>query len=834
MQEMRPLQENFLWLNFIYNPNNYSQAGEWTDCDQQWYGPGPMCSVVRTLWPPQIYQYSGNATESPLPLADLNGNPSWQYYGLYDYLEPDFESDTNGGMSIDGNGALVLGSDVRNCFGLKCDSVQIDSLPLNKPGSELNADGTFCFTDFEIPQLHTVDYYFASQTPWFTYGPEGFPSNNPNYPTPALPGSPGFSPTNASPLLIASFGQPYVISDWAKQAISNGYSNRFAYLEQYFDAAYTIVNGDVTTNSAGLLSPYGEFLPTQPGPAALKTMPDIETGQRGTGIVNVIKLQLDVNHDGTMDLSFGGPDNTDQSRPFVFWINNDHDVMSYMGDSGEDVEPTSATEYDCNLLVIPSMRDLEDWARLWVCGVPALPSQGCTVTLSLTAMSGNPAINLVDAVETNGGTLYLTDTNMAYAETFDGSGHRAKYPTITPTTPLTLPPNLFTNAGNKYFLFEGASAGQGQLTMMISQNGTNVLAQTSAWLDLHDIKDLYETALATNVPSGKPPSSLISQLEVMNTTRGMPNESPQVIVFVHGINNPPWNYQNTSETIFKRLYWSGYHGRLAAFRWPCGYFPPNSGLYLYEFNESEFWAYKSAPALKDYLNYLRNRPDLAGYSLNIFAHSQGSAVVSEALSLGATFDNCILTQGAVPAHCYDGSAPTVPALMAAEANMPTPFEAAVGGYDQCWTNIPGNIVNFFNPDDFALVSGSYFWGLKKTNWEINQETQKPEDFASGPAYLFFPASQTTAAFMLFSPDYQVTDWQESRAMVARSHTAAIGAQGPASGRTKQGVISDSVNLNSQFGFGKTRAEHSAQFARPIQTSKPYYDTVVRIFNPPTP
>src|SRR2546427_6421812 len=116
------------------------------------------------------------------------------------------------------------------------------------------------------------------------------------------------------------------LTAWAKQAITNGFANKFAYPEQYFAGAYTLdTNGVATTNSAGILSPYGEFFPTMPGQVALKTMPDAATGSTGTGIVNVIKLQLDVNHDGIMDLTLGGPDNTSERNPFVFWINNDHD-----------------------------------------------------------------------------------------------------------------------------------------------------------------------------------------------------------------------------------------------------------------------------------------------------------------------------------------------------------------------------------------------------------------------------------------------------------------------------------------------------------------------------
>src|SRR5207302_3994830 len=124
-----------------------------------------------------------------------------------------------------------------------------------------------------------------------------------------------------------------------KQAILNGYTNKFAYSEQYFDKAYKIdLTGVASTNQTGVLSEYGSFFPTEPGPVALVTMPDIDTGQRGTGVVNVIKLQLDVNHDGNMDLSFAGPDNTSQGKPFVFWINNNYDRPTW--------DPNDQTYYD--------------------------------------------------------------------------------------------------------------------------------------------------------------------------------------------------------------------------------------------------------------------------------------------------------------------------------------------------------------------------------------------------------------------------------------------------------------------------------------------------------
>jgi hypothetical protein len=53
----------------------------------------------------------------------------------------------------------------------------------------------------------------------------------------------------------------------------------------------------------GVLSPYGNFFATEPGPAALVTMPDPDTGEQGTDTVYVVGLRLDANHDGVMEVN---------------------------------------------------------------------------------------------------------------------------------------------------------------------------------------------------------------------------------------------------------------------------------------------------------------------------------------------------------------------------------------------------------------------------------------------------------------------------------------------------------------------------------------------------
>ena len=558
------------------------------------------------------------------------------------------------------------------------------------------------------------------------------------------------------------------------------------------------------------------------------------------------QLAVDANRDGEIKFRtngiMGSEDNSDATsadRPYRFWINDDDDGNALNDE--QEVSGGTAKDYESRGdFGIASKRDLEDFARLWLSakGITAA-LKGGDLQLGLKwsdGYTGTPKINLYLHYESDGGTKYLTDILTAAGQTSNPWSA-----TLVSTTNKDVVAvgdvfilkkeklaNLTEEQSTIHFLFEGAGAGKGQLVLVLrDQNGNEIGTGPSIWMDLHNVKDFYEQALATNVTSGKPPSSLISDYSVTRTTVSpAPDETKQVIVFIHGINNTDDDFNSSSNTIFKRLYWSGYRGRFAAFRWPCAYLPPTIAN-PYQYNLGEFYAFKSAAALRNYLDHLRNRQDLVGYAIDLYAHSQGNVVTSEALAQGATFDNYILTQGAIPAHCYDTSVPFLQKLLDADTSTPTPFAAIDGGYNGYFSGIHGHLINFYNANDFALSSGVTF-GLQ-TNWEENQRSQKPESFIGGPSYIYDRSTNTALAFSFGTFSYYVTDMQEARSMVARSRSKAVGAQGEL-----QGVISGSVDLVSNFGFGTTRDDHSAQFTRPIQAAKGYWDEVVRIFNPATP
>jgi hypothetical protein len=822
-----PFENNYRYLNFAYNTLNVNAGGQLVTGVGLDYSPPPDYQAGLVVQFPPTNQFQPPVTSGTTIPAVLAANQWLVAYPMDLYW--DWNQDpsdpsartvfpSNGftgqwpGWDSDEDPIWTLADGVKNYWGLPYVSALLaggDSGTITttlSPGNSYQINDPNVYMGAAQPQFQTVEYDF-----W-----------NPSLD--ALPGSGNFSPTNQSGLLFTPVGtfincwpggyyypQPEIqIAGYAKLAVTNGYPGVYGYLGQYFDQAYQKdANGNVTTNKTGIVSPYGNFFATEPGPAALVTMPDVDTGERGVCTVNCISMQVDKNDDGTMDLSWNGPDTTSQTSPYRIWVNNGRTIPGTGGNLDQDLPvPPNHPElanYSTNEITCP--RDLENFFRLWICGVPQLPvGQGYAVTMSMSPVSGNPAVNLYYSCETNGGIGYLTNANIAATQT--GSAYYANaLCTISNGRSCALQMDSYGNLLYTHFLFEGAGIGSGELVLTISQNG-NVVTQTGVWLDLHDIKDFYEQAVITNKMSGAI-SNWSSTIEsVQPAISSAFGNDTNLIVFVHGINVGPWDWLDDSDTVFKRLYWAGYHGKFATVKWPCN--PINFFTFLTldtdDFNDSEAKAYKASLALTNYLPQLRAR--FPGYRLNLLVHSQGNAVVSEAiLRGGVTFDTYILTQGAMPDSAYDVDASINTDIASHDYGTHITPEWQPMGYHGIYTNFTGRIVNFYNPLDKVL---GY--------WVDDQTYLKPTYYPTTSYYFYDGVNSYYDPVIGFNR--LVTDPEESRAMVSRSRTDPIGRSGPASAH---GVIQSAVDLNAQFGFnGSTIAEHSAQWTRPIQTSLPYY------------
>ena len=704
-----------------------------------------------------------------------------------------------------------------------------------------NVPGGFYF-DTVQPGLQTVGYYFVQAG------------------TNLVPEQDNFSTTNTTPLLIVGVGQQtsylqsggclsFQIAGYAKLAVTNGNPGVYAYLGQYFDRAYQITNGIVTANQTGVLSPYGQFFATQPGPTALLTMPDIDPPyQRGTCTVYAVSLNLDANHDGNMDLSFNGTDFTSANSPYVFWVNNNFDRWFYDADDNTNYEDTlnsveigntSIVEQtpDCNYTnffgnrIIPDTRDLEDFARLWISGVTsnllaALPS-GSTVTLNWGDVGNpnpnNPTIDIFAAADTDGGIGYLTNSTSAANQV--NPYNTPFIQRLAPGGSVQLNTIQFANnwAGN-HFIWCGVANGSGQLNLTIADGNGNVLAQASQWIQIVDIKQMYERWTVGDDPNVPPLTVAVKATDELRAAAFQyppsPNTNTPYILFVHGWNLRTDDKDHFAETAFKRLYWQGYQGRFGSFRWPTGF--GFSGIISavtdarnYDNSESNAWA--SATGLVNLLASLNGE-----YFGNVYlmAHSMGNVVAGEALRLAGTnqlVNTYVAMQGAVPAHTYDSS--TVNRI------IPTPPDRYANYYTSGASSYfngsagAGSYVNFFNQQDYALG-----W------WNVDQNN-KPDNGIPYPGYHYSVSGLHPNGFYVqygsgtndFTNLNFPGDTYRIFAYADPAWSYALGAQPNVAGVFQKNGLSQQLNLPSVWPLDPLNNNYKAHL---------WHSVEFRIDNPP--
>ena len=304
--------------------------------------------------------------------------------------------------------------------------------------------------------------------------------------------------------------------------------------------------------------------------------------------------------------------------------------------------------------------------------------------------TGSPTVKLFRNVSPNGGTEYLTD--MSVAQQFLDLGNPGYVSgTGTYLTPTTFWQWAGINAGKNmgYIIFEGCSAGKGQLVLTINKpDGTELAEAGSVWLDLKNIKEMYQRVkVKPRDPFGIPApfdnastfDETTASSEVANDSYSFSapsDETKTAVVFVHGSNISYDNAVENGETMFKRLYWQGYNGRFVLFYWDT-LVGPFGGDVPAHYNYNEYRAFKYGLALKHYVE--NSLP--TGYVKNVVGHSMGNMVISSALyprgaMPGMTCQNVILMQAAVPASCFNSGAAIYSDLINMEIPQTTPDDFA--------------------------------------------------------------------------------------------------------------------------------------------------------------
>ena len=511
----------------------------------------------------------------------------------------------------------------------------------------------------------------------------------------------------------------------------------------------------------------------------------------------VIKFSGNCNDPEVADKPF---DTTSKEKPFRFWVNDG--VDGYCQDPNEssvqdDLEPTYGMK-NCKQLYATCERDLQNFARLWIStrGLNQSIRDG-NITIGLEWQTndgfdnsgwrdydGAPAINIYEAAPKHGESVrtgsadYLTDPDTATDQV--SSEYGAALGSAAKGKPFYFSASTFENltedSPNTYFLFEGAARGTGRLVVTFNTgsagNYKKIGEGGALYMDLKNIKELY-VRYTVGDGNGTTPSSMArlskerlspaaSAFEYDSSHPGLSDPSDangnKYIMIVHGWNLRPWERDTLAETSLKRLYWQGYKGKLAAFQWPTTYGSEVGAIMGYD--DGEFIAWKSAPALRNKLLDLRWSSSVTGVYL--LAHSMGNVVAGEALRLaaqdgsGQIVKSYLACQAALPVHCYDPSQATpidyfnswrtvkkvgpIPINLCPTMDTPNIYNNWMAGNSGAVSSL--GRVNFFNANDYAL---------SRVVWESDQAL-KPDIRLNG-VYYYASIDLTTVQDLFMRSSY---------------------------------------------------------------------------------
>jgi hypothetical protein len=399
----------------------------------------------------------------------------------------------------------------------------------------------------------------------------------------------------------------------------------------------------------------------------------------------------------------------------------------------------------------------------------------------------------------------------------------------------------------------GVSNGTGGLRLTISQGGTNTLAQTTAYIPLVDIKQMYERWTIGDSPSRAAYTNAVPAVEdlplgVSKFEYPQPTDAnTPYILYVHGWNMDRYSKDRFAEAAFKRLYWQGYQGRFGVFRWPTDY-GFTAGILEswsnpltdpHNYDNSEFTAWKSAQALLNKLNDL-----YAEYPGHVYmlAHSMGNVVAGEALRLAGAnqvVNTYIASQGAIPAHVYDSTSTNLIDFTHTTPKIPA---WAIGLRGGTWgpdtPNIYGNRlagnsaavgrrINFYNANDYALSPDA---------WCFNQEW-KPDLFVGG-SYSYTGSTNDPAPWNHFQ--FNLTgespialdivnrqqDLYEAMAYAAESCSKALGATPDVRTLTRVLDLTTIWPADTSGHNYRDHFYHSAQFRGDCWQEWDYWNTLL--------
>ena len=637
------------------------------------------------------------------------------------------------------------------------------------------------------------------------------------------------------PAYSGSRSEGKVVIAWdSDYPVSLSEKSREAWLKRFL----VLITRTDGTDSLQPLSDYlsltsaGDSAPIELNPGLLNDQTTPETSV--TLRLLPIDLAIDANRDGTIDQG----ETASEDRPFRFWVNNDDDPESNSTEADE-VSPPSSPDWSRD--GIEGVRDLEDFTRLQITvpGNIVGKLKFGTVKVGFKWNAGTaPRVRIYRTPENDGSRDYLRYIGRASVQcsglfkehVADVSDDSIAY------LPASSWESVLSESGKLNLLFEGCKTGTGKLILVIKTDSSSPYVEgPGAWLKLMEAKNMIHREQVSPVEPGDviDPWESRKHIQILLSSRlsGFdpdPDEAKQVIVHVHGWRMTNVEAETWAQTNFKRLWHVGYKGRMAAFFWPtynAETSPIAGGRMTY--NESEYRAWLSGPALAAFVNSLPNT-----HARYLTAHSMGNVVVGSAFRAKMAFViRYAMFNSAMSAMAYDGMQVQFPDRVSPDthADPATNFYGLSNKLNPITYHPDGPetaIINFYLANDFALRS-----------WDVNHALNKPNSPVANlgtPLYAYVPSKEVlsineTRLYKYLSLSslnvHNVKELSEALAFVTKSRSHAAGRV-----PNVAGSVSSNVPLAD---YGENDSEHSAEWVWSIQDMYPCFEELMRRFQLPT-
>ncbi|MDD5072650.1 MAG: DUF726 domain-containing protein, partial [Candidatus Omnitrophica bacterium] len=402
-------------------------------------------------------------------------------------------------------------------------------------------------------------------------------------------------------------------------------------------------------------------------------------------------ILVDSNNDGFL----GGDDNAvEQAAPgCVLWVNDDddYDESSIHPDDAGAVDSNGNDGYDGN---INGIRDLEDFMPINI-SIPTIkewadPDKNVKFFLKAGGSGKIKIFERVKDTDEYEDFTYLKDLNSSIVQFT-----RPIILNLASGDKKELESKYFDDDGNFRAIFEGIEQGTLKLSLIVElgKDKTEVILDET-YVTLKNIRDMYRFIDVRNGPSDGSDGKLRYRTINAEKKNMFMKDPGKIFMFIHGAWTSKSDAITWSNTVYKRLYRTGYRGGFVGFAWDSDEIGAPISLINPKLTFDNEWvnSFQTGQVLADVIENTKN--EFKNVRINLMAHSLGGNLTSYALKVLSDQDkkqivnNVFLIQVAVPGNAYAGRP---------EIDYYKDMYVSSAG-----NNVTGNVYNLYHENDRTL------------------------------------------------------------------------------------------------------------------------------------